>query len=110
MPCFIIGTLKLIKNPSRLPVNFKYVSNNPGYDLSKINVEFSKRGYEYPLQEMFLDYVSVSDPTEQIRQMCAAQRQDIFETVTAVHDHWPLNDATAIYQAMCGIEREQFEY
>ncbi len=90
-------------------VDFKLVSDNPGYDISKINCEFYRRGFELPLQEMFSDYVSVSDPSEQIRHMHPAQRIDLLEYVTALHDHWPLNDATRIYQIMCGIEMVQCE-
>jgi len=91
-------------------VNFRFVSDNPSYDHSKINVEFFKRGYEYPLLEMFFDYVGCSDPSEQIKQMNSAQREDSLNFVKAPHDHWPLNDAIGIYQAMCGIEKHTCTY
>lgn len=90
-------------------VDFKLVSNNPGYDISKINCEFFRRGFEFPVQEMFSDYVSVSDPSQQIQHIETAQRVDLLEYVTAQHDHWPLNDATQIYQIMCGIEMVRYE-
>jgi hypothetical protein len=57
------------------------------------------------LAEIFDDYVPTDDPSEQICHMTPAQKQLVEGHVTAVHDHWPVSDATHIYQERCGIKR-----
>lgn len=83
--------------------HFKFASDNPAYDLGFINLELARRGIELPLQEMFSDYVPCDDPTQVLFGMTAAERATVAASVTAPHDHWPVNDATKTFQQMCAV-------
>ena len=84
-------------------VNFKLVSDNPAYDIGMINLEFFKLGLTRSMAEMFDDYVPTDDPSEQVRAMTADQKKRVDAFIKAPHDHWPVNDATQIFQQRCGI-------
>lgn len=86
-------------------VRFVLISDNPGYDIGMINLEFFKRGIELPIAEMFDDYVSTDDPTEQMIGLSMEQKIEVSKSVTAPHDHWPVNDATEAFQMRCGIQK-----
>jgi len=86
-------------------VVFKLLSDNPGYDMGMINLEFYKSHFlSKSIAEMFNDYVSTDDPTQIMRGMNKEQRKEVEKYITAPHDHWPVNDATQIYQMRCGIK------
>jgi len=113
-------------------VKLKLISDNPAYDIGNINLELFKTevadlllaievdekldldflhrqmktlGQGCALAELFDDYVATDDPSEQIRHMTPLQKQLVAEHVTAPHDHWPVNDATQIYQQRVGVKR-----
>ena len=70
-----------------------------------IETGVSKIGTGSTMAEMFDDYVPTDDPSEQIAHMTPLQQQLVEKHVTAPHDHWPVNDATQIYQQRVGIKR-----
>lgn len=88
-------------------VRFNLITDNPGCDIGRINVALMlKVDPKHPgLAEMFDDYVSTDDPTEQIKGMHPQQVRDANQFVTAPHDHWPVNDATETFQLWCGVKR-----
>lgn len=85
-------------------VVFKLLSDNPAYDIGLINLEFYKNKIKFPMAEMFDDYVSTNDPSQQIRMMTSGQKKKVEKYITVSHDHWPVNDATGIFQTQCGIK------
>jgi len=85
-------------------VELRLVSDNPGFDISRINFEFYRRGFPVALAEMFSDYVPTDDPTEQERGLTQRQAALVQSFITAPHDHFPSNDAAQIYQRMCAVK------
>jgi len=83
---------------------FRLVSDNPAYDIGMMNLEFFKHGFTHSLAEMFDDYVPTDDPSERVRGLTAEQRARVEALCTAPHDHWPVNDATRIFQQRCAFE------
>lgn len=88
-------------------VRFSLISDNPGCDIGRINAAFMRLvDPAHPgLADMFDDYVETDDPTEQIKGMNLRQAAEANRTVTALHDHWPVNDATETFQLWCGVKR-----
>lgn len=85
-------------------VKFKLVTDNPGYDIGLINLEFFKLGHKRPVSEMFDDYVPTSDPSEQSRGLTPLQKKIMNSFMVTPHDHWPVNDATRTFEQMCGVK------
>ena len=83
---------------------FELVSDNPAYDIGHINLQLHLAGFVYPLAEMFDDYVSTSDPTEQITLASPALRKKLQDAMKTPHTHWPVDDATRDYELQCAIE------
>jgi len=88
---------------------FRWVSDNPAYDVGMINLEFFKRGFTHSLAEMFDDYVPTDDPSERVRMLNAALKARVAARCTAPHDHWPVNDATQIFQQRCALDAVEAE-
>jgi len=86
-------------------VKLSLASDNPGYDFGHLMVEFHKHGYERGVAEMFSDYVSTDDPSEQENGLIPDEREEAKKFITAGHTHDPLDDAIAIFQHLCGIRR-----
>lgn len=59
-----------------------------------------------PLAEMFSGYVSTDDPTEQENGLTPEQKARVEAAIKAPHDHWPVNDATQIFERMCAVKKE----
>ena len=72
-------------------VRFNLITDNPGCDIGRINVALMlKVDPKHPgLAEMFDDYASTEDPTEQVKGMTPDQVREANRLVTAPHDHWP---------------------
>jgi len=85
-------------------VDLHIVSDNPAYDIGRINLELYKRGYRTSLAEMFKDYVPTDDPTEQIRGLTADRRAQVKTWIKTPHTHWPVDDAMRTYEQRCGVE------
>jgi len=86
-------------------VRFKYLSDNPGYDIGHLSVLAYQHNKRLHLQEMFTDYVNVADPTEQIRGLPAVEQARVKKACEHVpHDHWPVNDATKIFHMQCAVD------
>lgn len=85
-------------------VEFKWLCDNPGFDISRINSEFKDRGWR-PLAEMFDDYVSTDDPSEQMRGLTPMQKNRVDSYVKTPHTHWPVDDAEETYEQYIGIEK-----
>ena len=86
-------------------VKLSLASDNPGYDFGHLMVEFRKHGYEHGVAEMFDDYVSTDDPSEQENGLMPDERKEAVKMITAGHTHDPLDDAIVIFQHLCGIRR-----
>jgi hypothetical protein len=87
-------------------VVFKFISDNPGYDLGKLAVAFRDAGYKRLPQEIFDDYVSCQDPTEQMRTMSPQTKQRVLARVKTQKDHNPVNDALRNYELLLAIKEE----
>lgn len=85
-------------------VKLKLASDNPAYDLGHIMVEFNKIGIPRGVAECFDDYVPTDDPSEQERGLTKAERAEAHSFVTAKHTHNPVDDATGIFQLLCGVK------
>lgn len=84
-------------------VVLRLLSDNPAFDIGMINLEFNKAGLPRPMAEMWDDYVPTDDPTEQVRGLTEEQMVVVNSFITCENNHWPVDDATRIFQMRCGI-------
>ncbi len=85
-------------------VKFRWCSDNPQYDGGALSREFGALGYDTLLSEMFDDYVSTDDPTEQEAALTKKQQALVESLLTSPHDHNPHNDAAQIFQRLCAVK------
>ena len=84
-------------------VKFRFVSDNPAYDIGSINLEFYKCGINCSLATMFDDYVPTDDPSEQVACLTPSQSAFVNSFVKTKHTHDPEDDAAEIYELWCGV-------
>lgn len=80
-------------------------SDNPAYDFGHLMVEFSKKGFTRGIAEMFTDYVSTEDPSEQESALLPDERVEVQASLTAPHSHEPIDDAMMIFQQLVGVRK-----
>lgn len=87
-------------------VKFKLLSDNPSYDYLRVANGFRDLNPKNkPMAEMFSDYVKTEDPTEQMKGMTLAQQAEVMKQVKTTTTHWPVDDATKVFEMWCAIKR-----
>jgi hypothetical protein len=80
-------------------------SDNPAYDFGHLMVEFAKKGFERGIAEMFDDYVSTEDPSEQDNALLPDERVEVQASLAVPHSHEPIDDAMMIFQQLVGVRK-----
>lgn len=87
---------------------FRWICDNPAYDIGQVNLMFYQTGRNYSLAEMFGDYVPTSDPTEQYETLLDAEKAWVDAQMRTEHSHFPVDDAQRDIEMMVAI-REVLE-